>query len=230
MGQSIVKRVIQILNDGGIPAQEAQPAGRMVNILVPVAAVSIQSIEQEKREATVRVEIVAMASEGGAHCEDTAMKAYELLRDAGGVCSVERCTFQGKTGVFTMPVLATFSGDAYRKNWVPLEDLWNTFTVELGGNTLSYATAFTATQAVSDPETEELSDMSWNFTVEEWIPAGKSAPESPVGVFLMTVITDATREQFEGCSMTVVQRQMEESGVKQVRKGVAALRTVKTTA
>lgn len=228
MGRSIVKRVIQLLNEGGIPADQAQPAGRMVNILVPVAAVSIQQIDQDKQEATVRVEIVAMADKGGAHCEDIAMKAFDLLRGAGGACRLERCTFQSKLGLFSMPLLVTFFGDAYRKDWKPLETPTHTFLVALGDSTLGHATQFSAEQAVSDEETEELADMSWRFTVEEWIPAGEQAPDDPVGLFEMTVTTDGTREHFEGCSMTSFQRQVEVTGARQIRKGIAALRTVET--
>ncbi len=229
MGQSIVKQVIQLLDDGGIPANQAQPARKMVNVLIPVAAVSIQQIDQAKQEATVRVEIVGMAGSGGDQCENTAMKAYEILRSAGAVCQLQRCTFQGKTGVFSMPLLATFAGEAYQKDWKPLEIATHTFSVTAGTTALPHVTQFSATQAVTDVDTEELSDMSWSFTIEEWIPAGERAPDDPGDLFEMTVTTDVTAEHFEGCSMTSLQRQVMETGVKQIRKGIAALRTVETT-
>lgn len=228
MGQSIVKRVIQLLNQGGVPADYAQPEGKMINILLPVAAVSIQQIDQAKQEATVRVEIAAMAADGGYRCENTAMKAYELLRSDGAVCQLHRCTFSGRLGMFSMPLLATFARDAYQQDWKPQETPQHRFSVAVEEQTLPHVTQFTASQAVTDADTEELSDMPWNFTVEEWIPAGEQAPDNPVGLFEMTVTTDRTREGFEGCCMTSLQRQVEKTGIKQLRKGIAVLRTVET--
>lgn len=230
MGQTILERVVKLLNDGGVPANYAQPAGKMVNVLMPVAAVSIQSVDQAKRNAMVRVEIVGLAQEGGHRCELRAMQAYDLLRAAGAVCQVQRCSFNGNKGVFSVPVLASFDGDASWMDWIPLEQTQHTLSVHIGESELPYLTQFTAMQAVNDADTDELSDMSWKFTLEEWIPAGETDPEGPKGLFEMTITTDTIREHFEGCCLVSLEREMEVSGVRQVRKGVAALRTVEQLA
>lgn len=229
MGMTIVEKVVQLLNDGGVPANFAQPEGKMVNVLIPVAAVSIQSVDQAQRKATVRVEIVGMADEGGHRCEQRAMQAYDLLRAAGGICQVQRCTFSGRAGLFSVPVLASFSGDASEESWeAALEPEVHSFSAVVAGKDLLHLTQFESVQAVGDADTQELEDMPWQFTLEEQVPAGEMGSEAPTGIFKMSVTTDVIRENYEGCYLTSLRREVGKTGTHQVWKGIATLRTVET--
>lgn len=231
MGKSIVDRVIDLLNKGGIMAAWAQPQGKMGIIHSVVAAVSFQQIDQAQRTATVRVEIVGSVDSGGRRCEELAVKAYEILRNAGAVCSMGRCSFVGRLGQFSLPLLAVFRGDVYDRDWVPLaEEVAGRLDVTVDGVALPHTTSFSATQAVENADTDELSDMAWGFSIEEWIPAGEMAPENPTGLFEMTVTTDGSEESFEGCYMTELRRETETSGVRQIRKGISTVRKIQEKA
>lgn len=227
MGQSIVDQVISLLNAGGVMAEWAQPQGKMAILHSVVAAVSYQKIEQSDRTATVRVEIVGSVDSGGRRCEELAVKAYEILRNAGAVCSMGRCSFVGRLGQFSIPLLAVFKGDVYDRDWVPLEEeTVGQLEVTIDGVVLPHTIQFAATQAVGNADTDELSEMAWRFTIEEWIPAGEMAPENPTGLFEMMVTTAGSKESFEGCCMTEIKRETDAKGVRQIRQGISTVRSI----
>ena len=204
MGKSILNTVIDLLNEGGIPAAPAQPERHMMIIHAPVAAVSIEKVDMES--ATVLVQVVAPIKSGAERCQERALKVCEVLREAGAECVQEKCVFEGRAALFCVPVTAKFYGTATEEDWIPKEDP-PAVSYRIGDAVLAYVTGFSAL----------LEDGQWEFELEEFFPDGVSVSVQPTEPFALFV----GNEIFAGCALTRCQRVYTAEGVRQIRKGTA---------
>lgn len=207
MGKSILNAVVDLLNEGGIPAAPAQPEKHMLIIHTPVAAVSIEKVDTES--ATVLVQMVAPIQSGAERCQKRALQAGALLREAGAECVQGKCTFEGRSSLFCVPVTAKFYGTATAEDWIPKEES-PPVSYRLGNTSLPYVTGFSAS----------LEDALWAFSLEEFFPTGTPEPEKPEEPFALFV----GNEIFAGCTLTKCQREYTAEGVRQIRKGTATSR------
>lgn len=200
MGKSILNTVIDLLNEGGIPAAPAQPEKHMLIIHAPVAAVSIEKADMES--ATVLVQVVAPIKSGAERCQKRALKVCELLREAGAECVQGKCSFEGRAALFCVPVTAKFYGTATAEDWIPREEMPK-ISYRLGDTVLEYVTGFSAL----------LKDGQWEFELEEFFTRGTPEPEKPTEPFTFWV----GNETFAGCALTRCQRVYTAGGVRQIR-------------
>lgn len=226
MGKSILNTVIDLLNDGGIPAAPAQPAGKMLIVHGPVAAVSIEKVDTAGGFVSVLVEIVGPMDGGAERCQNRALTVCNILSGAGGACEQGSCSFQGKGALFRVPVTARFYGTATEDDWTPRP----TCTVKIDGAILEYVESFSAQQVKEEPAEEEeekpLSSAPWSFTLEESFPVGTKEPADPQEPFFLRFTGPQGSQIFSGCTLTARQRIYTAEGIRQIRKGIAVSRTL----
>lgn len=216
MGILILDMVVDLLKEGGVRAEAAQPAGDMTTVQSVVAAVSLESVDQADGSVTVLVEMMGPVTEGAKRCQKRALDAFNILRSAGAVCRQGKCTFISKADMFCTPVKAVFYGTAYSEDWQPRPD----YEVTAAGVLLPQTCGFSAKQQAAE-EGVALADAGWEFSLEEFFPAGTQEPEDPAEPFVLTVFGDT----YTGCIFTARERVAEEDGIRQIRRGTAEGRT-----
>lgn len=107
MGLEWVAKAVDALQAAGIPAKRGYPAEKMPYLTAPAAAVALEEASAEA--VTVAVWVFAPLRDGGTVCEDTAMLAAETLAGLGAQYHIKSCGFDGRTGLFSLTVLATFT-------------------------------------------------------------------------------------------------------------------------
>ena len=207
MGYVSLPQVVDLLSAGGVRAEAAFPAERITRILGPVAAVSLEEVNQEKSTVTVLVEIFGPKESGGYACQQKALTACTILADAGAVCKQGSCTFVGKSNVFRVRVKAEFFTA-------------EKFTIVVGDVLLPHACGFSAGQK-TDFESGDLQGVMWEVTVEEFFPWGVQDAQSVTESFQLDFCCKGKIERYEGCTWTEVKRVAEQNGIRQVRKARA---------
>lgn len=220
MGKSILNTVIDLLNDGGIPAAPAQPEEHMMIIHTPVAAVSIEKVDTAEGVVSVLVEVVGPIQSGAERCQKRALTVCNILSAAGAACVQGGCAFHGGPALFRVPVTAQFYGTATADDWIPKEET-PAFSYKLGDTALEYVKSFSASQTV-DEDHETLTNAPWEFVLEEFFPIGTEEPEKPTEPFALFI----ENEIFAGCTLTQWRRVHTAQGIEQVRKGTATSRKV----
>ena len=216
MGQTIVSKVIDILQGVDIRADEAYPGGRIPALTGAVAAVRLGKVDRSVRTTAVQVVIMSPASGGGSLCENTALRALEALEDMGGSCVKETCKFDEMADVFYIEIGAEFFGAALEDEWSPGPG----YEISIGSQPLDYVTSFRA-ERKTDDEVTSISTAKWQFTMEELLPPGISEPPDPEEPFALTVDKINGSEVFIGCKLTSVKRENTIRGISQIRTGVA---------
>jgi len=223
LGILILDRIVDLLKEGGVRAEAAQPAGNMTAVQSVVAAVTLESVDQTEESVTVLVEMVGPSKDGARICQQRALDAFHILRSAGGVCRMGKCTFSSKADMFCTPVTAVFYGTATSDDWQPYPG----YTVTAAGASLPQVTGFSVEQQVAEGETS-LSNAQWEFTLEEFFPAGTEESADPGEPFALTVSYGGETVTYAGCRITTRQRVAEKNGVRQIRRGTAEQRTPNT--
>lgn len=205
--------MIAALEAGGIPADRAYPGGPMPQLTKVGAAVGLQEMDMAENTMTVQVLILCPAVLGAAVCEDAAMEAARLVNTIGGKARISACELDGKTGVFQTAVRVTFSPEASVPDTVDLaiEEL-----------PVPYVVSFTAGREVSEA-VPELYSAPWTFLMEEWIPAGATELKSFAMPFEMVL---NGKETYSECVFTAQKRILQPDGIRQIREGTAASRTM----
>ena len=221
MGQTIVAKVIELLQAGEIRADEAYPGGRVPALTGPVAAVRLGKVDRAVRTTAVQVIIMSPSEQGGSVCDATALRAIQILEDNGAVCQKGLCQFDNAADVFYSEVTAEFLGVALENSWSPGPG----FAVTIGAQPLPWATGFFI-QRQTDDEVTAIKDAKWIFTVEELLGPGSIDPPEPAEPFALYVTRPLGDEVFSGCAFTSVRREDTLRGIRQIRTGVAKSRVI----
>jgi hypothetical protein len=183
--------VIDALQAMGIRADRGYPGKGMPYPDAPVVAVSLQ--EQTADKTILAVHVYCTVEFGGTVCEDLAMDIAGILENLDGKCTVEDCSFSGKSGLFSIRILAVWDTR-------PEPDI--AFTVQVGAQMLPFVTAFSArrdrelTQVAAETVTD---DKGWKITVTELLPlANKPEPDSAESFDLILSCRGGT-EQYSDC-------------------------------
>ena len=216
MGDVILEWVVQLLQDNGIWAEAAQPAGNMVAVENTLSAVSLEQVDQAKETATIVVEVVSPAKQGAKICQIRALKVYDVLRNAGAVCRQDKCSFVSKADIFCVPVTAVFRGIVTQDDWRPHPG----YTVRINGEELPRITGFSAVQETRTV-IDTLPDAEWEFTLEELIPAGSTVAASLEGPFRLDLTSETVSETFTQCRWTSVRREYNHQGLRLTRSGIS---------
>lgn len=221
MATLIVETVMDALNDAGITAQRAYPGSAMSRISEVQAAVNLEKLEYTARSATVLVTVMAPADLGGSACEEQAIKVGGILEGLGGVCTQEECRFNGYADAYYIRVLGVFYGSDVMSGWTAASD----FTVTLGTTKAANAVAFKAEQAVDEVTGTPLSTSVWTFRLEENFGRGEGPLPPPTEPFSVTVVRSGSTEIYNECTWISVQLENTDTGLRQVRTGVATSRS-----
>ena len=220
MGQTIVGKVIEILQGVDIRADEAYPGGRIPALTGPVAAVRLGKVDRTVRTTAVQVIIMSPSGQGGAVCDATALRAIQAMEDNGAACQKELCRFDNTADVFYSEITAVFFGVALEESWLPGPG----YAIAIGYQDMEWATGFSIRRQ-TDEEITAISNAKWVFTLEELLGPGSVDPPDPTEPFTLTVTRDMTDEIFTGCTWTSVEREDTIRGIRQVRTGVAKTRS-----
>lgn len=221
MGQTIVAKVIEILQGVDIRADEAYPGGRIPALTGPVAAVRLGRVDRAVRTTAVQTTVMSPSEQGGSICEATALRAIQALEDENATCQKAVCQFDSMADVFYIEITAEFFGVALEESWSPGPG----FAITIGEQPMEWATGFSI-QRQTDDEITAISDAKWVFTLEELLGPGSVDPPDPTEPFVLTVTRPLGDEIFTGCTWTSVKREDTIRGISQVRTGVAKARAV----
>lgn len=216
-----IEKAIAVLQSAGIPARRGFPAGKMPHLETVFAVVSMEQAAQEALTLTVR--IYASASQGGTACEDTAVLAGEKLSALGAQCRLGSCSFEGKSGVFCLPVTVTF----LKAEEPPVQIIQP--RVEIAGvevaNVVAVSTAFSSTQVRQISETTGLENLNteekrWTVTVEDLVPSQMSAQQEITTDFTVVISHPGEKETYNGCCWSKVTTAATAEGIRRVRVAI----------
>lgn len=221
MGQTIVAKVIELLQAEQIRADEAYPGGRIPALTGPVAAVRLGKVDRAVRTTAVQVIVMSPSEQGGSICDATALRAIQTLQDNGAVCQKGLCQFDNTADVFHIEITAEFLGVALEDDWSPGPG----FAVKIGAQPLEWTTGFSIQRKTND-EITAIKNAQWEFTVEELLGPGSIDPPEPIEPFTLYVTRPLGDEVFSGCNWISVKREDTIRGISQVRTGVAKSRVI----
>ena len=187
MGRQRITAVIEALQSLGIRADRGYPNKGMPYPDAPVVAVSLQ--EQTADKLILAVQVYCTVEFGGIVCEDLSMDIVPILEGQGAVCTVENCGFSGKSGLFSVRILARW--DTAKKPELG-------FTVQAGTQMLPYVTALSARRAV-DRTQEGAEDHGWFITVTELLPFSVQPEADLDESFTLTVSRLGGTESYPQC-------------------------------
>ena len=233
MGVSILERVLQELRGAGFVADVAYPGQKYPPIRETVAAVHIAQVDRANMTVTVEVTVIAPAELGGTRCETEALRATEVLRWAGANCVQKGCDYDGMAQAYCVSILAAFTcitdaqdctmgpGFAVYVDGVPLEFITEFSNVEVRDVTACYEMGENMATALHHGKSR------WEITLVEVIPAGSEEVRYPAMATAVRVTkSNGTREVFEDCIFTSVERKNTNAGLRRTWKGIAMARGV----
>ncbi len=230
MGISILDLVLRRLREANFPADVAFPGQKFPKISEPVAAVHLEKVDRSGMTVTVEINIICPAAMGGTTCEVEALRATEILQWAGAVCVQNGCCYDGVAQVYTVQILATFTGVTGADS----HTIWPGFYVYINDDLQLNAVAFSE-EEICDITLEHVMGEEnpagilegakhWSIRLEELIPAGASEIEDPAGDFTLQLVTREKTETYTGCRWTSVHRDFTKNGLRKTRVGFAQSR------
>ncbi|MBQ2854925.1 MAG: hypothetical protein IJE81_05575 [Oscillospiraceae bacterium] len=232
MGISILEQVLQLLRSAEFQADVAYPGQKFPQITRTVAAVHIEKVDRANMTVTLEVNIISPAALGGTACELEALRATEVLQWDGAVCIQNGCTYDGSAQVYVVAVLATYTcvteadsctlGPGFR---IYINDIRQPFAVAFAEEAAFDHTAVYE-MGEADPMGISLGSRIWKITLEEHILPGSPEAAEPAGAFELKVQRDAATEMYYHCRWQSIRREMDRSGLRRIRKGIAMAKEV----
>ncbi len=227
MGYSILEMVVRRLRQNGFLTSTAYPGQKFPQISDTVATVHIEKVDRANLTVTLEINIICPASMGGTQCEVEALRATEVLRWSGAVCVQNGCTYDGVAQVYTVSVLATYTGVTEAESCT----IWPGFYCYIGNQVHRYAVSFTEEYTNGGQAEYEMGEdaparismgrKQWKLVLEELIPWGSPLTEETEGEFQLKVITEAKTVTFTGCRWISEKRQHTKEGLRRIREGLA---------
>jgi len=225
MGRSIVTRAVDTLRNNGFRAEQACP-GRKLPALADIAvAVDLDKVDLDKvdlgeQTATLLVSVVAPSAMGAQACLEAALAVGQLLQENGASCVQGSCEFDGLSNLFCTPITAQYAGTALPGDWTERAG----FSLKLGDAELRSLVSFTAKRTAGSGTA--LADGVWSFEIEEFFRPEDSEDAEPQEPFVIRAFRPLQTETFRDCTWTEQHRVTEQTGTRQIRKGVAGSRSV----
>ncbi len=211
MGLEWINRGMTALQQAGIRTQRGFPAEKLPCLTGPVAAVSLG--QAQEGAVTVAVRIYGPAKLGGQSCENMAFLAAEALASSGAKCQIGSCEFDGKTGLFCLPIQASFAWPIFAAD----------AAVQINGETVSnlvrVSTKFRSVRVKTtdwDGNSTVTIEKYWRVELEDILPAG-SISQTAEDDFSLVITRSNGTEQYEGCRWESVSTEPMDSGLRRVR-------------
>lgn len=211
MGRQRINQVIDALQAVGIRADRGYPGKGMPYPDAPVVAVSLQ--KQTAEQLILAVTVFCTVEFGGTVCEDLSMDIVPIIEGMDGKCTVENCGFSGKSGLFSIRILAS---------WNTAAEPEAAFTVQAGDEMLPFATAFSARRDVKKGmvATELYTeDEGWYITVTELLPLANLPEADSTEHFTMILSRLGGTESYPDCQWAELTYEPTEQGM--LRRRVA---------
>lgn len=232
MGNSILELVLRHLQEDGFTVCGAYPGQMFPQIKEPVAAVHIEQVDRAKLTVTLEISLLYPGRLGGSACELEALRITESLRSTGAVCIQKGCTYDGASQLYTVSILATYTGVTETGDC----KIWPGFYCYVAEKRLPFIQSFTAERTTDVQPVYSLKAVApwgltsgkqlWQLEIQEQIPVGEAEIQAPEGEFSLRLETDPLTEIFTGCRWTSVKRQRSKEGLYRVCKGYALNREV----
>ncbi len=203
------------VNMAGFKAGFANPGQWIPEIEEPVVAISLEQVDSQNYQVTIRAEVVSPVTLGGQKCEEEILRVVSVMEGLGGSCRITSLEFDAKTELFSMAVLGTFYGDVLDEHW----SAGKACTVYWGGQRIGEPLSFTAWRETSDAQTP-LSTALWHFRMEEVLD-GKWPEVETSSAFTIQVTAGNTTDTYTGCVVTSQERILSGGHLRQIREGTA---------
>lgn len=217
-----IQKSIAALENIGIPAQRGYPSGVVPGLTEPMATVSIKKAEEDT--LTLAIQIYAPVYKGGTVCEDLALSAADALRALGAQCELGSCAFSGKGGLFSLPMLVSFTGSltkAEKAGLIPKAEIDGEIVSDLVDVSVAYSCS---TVKVKDTTTSEIemssADRRWHVTIEDEVDARYSPLEQIEDGFTVIISRVDQQETYTGCCWEKQTTQMQGDTVRRVRVAI----------
>lgn len=227
MGNGILDLVLERLREAGFRADAAYPGQRYPALTGCVAAVHIEKADQTAMTVTVEVIIACPAAQGGTQCELEALRAAEVLRQAGACCVLNGCQYDGASRNYTASVQATFTGTADGERIIQGQD----FSVYIAQTRMPYAVSFQAGQkrdnqaryAMGESAPIGISQGSWlwSLRLEELFDPGRAETVEDTEPFTLRITRGPVTETYHDCRWTAIQREFSREGLRRIRSGIS---------
>ncbi len=202
----MVNKMISVLSSlaqAGIRAKRGTLNEKAITPASPVAVVY-----PERSAPDVLTLAVEIFGTHAVQCEDVAYEAVAVLNTLRAGCTVEKCQYSGKTGLFSVKILASWPVALAQK-------------VYLDGVLLPHVTAFqaegTSEAYVLEDGTSSQSAWIWLLTLEELLPEGKKPDSTWGGIHTIKVVSQGGTEIYGTCCWTSVRRDCDSRGMVQKR-------------
>lgn len=211
----MVARIISVLstlNQAGIRARRGTLNEKAIAPDSPVAVVYPEKSAPDF--LTLAVEVFGTHA---VQCEDVAYEALGVLHSLRGDCTVEKCQYSGKTGLFSVKILASWPAALAQE--VYLDDVLLPHLTDFRAEATSEAYLLEDGQCTQ-------SSWVWTLTLEELIPEGKIPDAQWAEVHTVKVVSAGGTEVYTPCCWTSVRRDCDSRGILQIRTMKCWKRTI----
>ena len=188
--------MIDALQGVGIRADRGFPGKGMPYPDAPVVAVNLQELRKDR--VTLAIHVYCTVEFSGIVCEDLSMDIADLLEAMGAKCAVGNCGFDGKSGLFSIRILAAW--DTASEPEIP-------FTVQAGATMLPFVTTFSAKRdrdlrmVAGDLAIE---DEGWHITITELLPLANVPEKDSDDSFTLILSRRGGTESYSDCRWSEV--------------------------
>ena len=218
----LLEQTIDALKAAGLRAEESYPGRPMPHLTDVAAAVSVREVDLREKTVTLAVTVMAPFRMGGAACRAPAATAAQVLEELGGVWLQGPCALNRTGDYFQVEVTAVFSGQAAEEGWAEK----TAFTVQQGDTVFPHAVGFTMVQTIDPLGTATLENSPITIQLEERFAPGELETVLSSRDFTLRITRPTSIEILRGCRWTSIRRVDSSEGLRQVRSGEAAGRTV----
>lgn len=206
-----ISMVLEKLQAADIQAIRGYPGSKIRGVLDPVVAVSPERYTD--RLISLAVDVFGPTEQGGIACEEMALRVVDILVKEMALCTVGECAFSGKTGLFSVRVLA---------QWYRELD----YAVKIGDQVINHVTACREEKdivqvAYVDSATGDVltnvGRSQWTITITDVWPLNQKLPLDRTDTFTLFVIRPGGLEAYEECQWEQITLEETPSGVLRTR-------------
>ena len=225
MVYGLLQELKELLENAGIPAGEAYPAGDRVEILSPVAAVGLRELDCANSAARFSVRILSPRILGGWCCRSKAAEAAQALHSAGMRCVAEEMEYLKGSDCFCVSLTVTqpvYEGaEGWSAGWQVLRDDVQEKNVLSFRAVRNLGRRLVGAFCQSEPTRVTPGAGGWQL---ELVQSGAAEPEEGQEPFVVTVHAGGVRERYLGCCWNETEIVLDGGGLKRIRRGFALKR------